>query len=143
MAADNMCIGMYGNQKQYTNPATTLCMKNQIFFLADDQSEWNWGAKATDKKHIDAICGLGREKSSMRAQGWLARATHLNYLKHNIYSITLVPQKLALPVAADPTVPADRTEEELMATSFLTIGGWDWKDYSGNITWFEAAASWN
>ena len=79
----------------------------------------------------------------MRAQGWLARATHLNYLKHNIYSITLVPQKLALPIAADPTVPADRTEEELMMTSFLTIGGWDWKDYSGNITWFEAADSWN
>jgi hypothetical protein len=36
MASDNMCIGMYGNQKQYTNPDTTLCMKNQIFFLADE-----------------------------------------------------------------------------------------------------------
>ena len=29
-------LGMYGNQKQYTNPDTTLCMKNQIFFLADE-----------------------------------------------------------------------------------------------------------
>ena len=30
-----------------------------------------------------------------------------------------------------------------MATSFLTLGGWDWNDYSGNITWFEADQSWN
>jgi len=30
-----------------------------------------------------------------------------------------------------------------MATSFLTLGGWDWNDYSGNITWFDALHSWN
>ena len=94
-------------------------------------------------KHLDAVCGLGKEKPSMRAQGFLARAVHLDYLKHNIYSITLVPQDLALPVANSPTLPEDRTEEELMATSFLTIGGWDWSDYNGNITWFDAKRSWN
>ena len=54
-----------------------------------------------------------------------------------------MPQDLALPVATSPTLPEDRTEEELMATSFLTIGGWDWSDYNGNITWFDAPVSWN
>ena len=79
----------------------------------------------------------------MKAVGWLARATHKNLIRHNIYSITLVPQKLGLHVANDGKVPADRTQEEIMQTSFLTLGGWDWEDYSGNITWFDAVDTWN
>ena len=79
----------------------------------------------------------------MNANGWLARAVHLNNIKHNIYSISLVPQKLALPMALAPTVPSQRTEQELLETSFLTIGGYDRNDYSGNITWFDAIDSWN
>ena len=143
MASDSTCIGMFGNSRQFHNTETTLCLENQAFFLVHNQTDWDWSAKATDVNHLDAVCGLGKEKSSMRAKGFLARAAHLDYLKHNIYSITLVPQELALPVANLGTVPADRTEEELMATSFLTIGGWDWTDYNGNITWFEARESWN
>ena len=30
-----------------------------------------------------------------------------------------------------------------MQTSFLTLGGWDWDDYNGNITWFPARSTWN
>ena len=31
-----------------------------------------------------------------------------------------------------------------MRTSFLTLGGWDEKDYSGDIAWFDAPGdSWN
>lgn len=111
MASDSTCIGMYGNSKQFHNPTTTVCMENQVFFLVDNQTDWDWHAKATDVKHLDAVCGLGKEKSSMRAKGFLARAVHLDHLKHNIYSITLVPQELALPVANSPTLPEDRTEE--------------------------------
>ena len=143
MAADYMCMGMHGNKKQFTNPSTSICMKNQVFFMVDEQSDWNWGAKVSNGKHVDAICGLGKEKASMRAKGWLARAKHLNLIHKQVYSVTLVPQILALPVAADQTIPEDRTEEELMMTSFLTIGGVDEKDYIGNITWFDAIDSWN
>jgi len=46
-------------------------------------------------------------------------------------------------MANSPTIPADRTKEEIMQTSFLTLGGWDWDDYSGNITWFDAVGTWN
>lgn len=143
LAADDMCLGMFGNKKQYENPETTVCMANQIFLLAEGQSDWNWGARATDGKHIDAVCGLGKEKSSMNAQGWLARAAHSDKIKHVAYSITLVPQKLALPIAMDPTIPSDRTEEELMQTSFLTLGGYDEKDLAGPVTWFDAKHTWN
>lgn len=30
-----------------------------------------------------------------------------------------------------------------MRTSFLTLGGWSDKDYTGNITWFNTGGSWN
>ena len=143
MAADYMCMGMFGNKKMYTNPSTTVCMNNQVFFLAEEQTEWNFGGKASDAKHLDAICGLGKEKASPTALGWLARAKQMNYLDNQIYSVTLVPQKLALPIAADPTVPEQRTDEELMMTSFLTLGGVDEDDYSGKIAWFDAINSWN
>ena len=118
-------------------------MANQIFLLAEGQSDWSWGARATDRKHIDAICGLGKEKSSMNAQGWLARAAHSDKIEHVAYSITLVPQKLALPIAMDSTIPSERTEEELMQTSFLTLGGYDEKDLAGPVAWFEAKHTWN
>ena len=60
-AADSMCIGMFGNKKQYTNPETTVCLSSQTFFLANSESDWNWSGRATDTKHIEAICGLGKE----------------------------------------------------------------------------------
>lgn len=91
MAADTMCMSMFGTKKQYENPTSTVCMTHQFFLLAESQTDWNWSAKATDTKHIDAICGLGKEKSSMNAKGFLARATHEDKLRHNTYSITLVP----------------------------------------------------
>ena len=31
----------------------------------------------------------------------------------------------------------------IMRTSFLTIGGWDQEDYTGNITWFPTGEGWN
>lgn len=64
MAQDYTCIGMAGTRRQYTNPATTVCMSNQIFFLAEYASEWSWGARVSDNKKIDAVCGLGYEKAT-------------------------------------------------------------------------------
>ena len=34
-------------------------------------------------------------------------------------------------------VDFDMSEEQLMRTSFLTLGGWDERDYSGDIVWFD------
>lgn len=73
MAADRMCIGMFGQKEQRDNPATTVCNDNQIFFLVKNQTEWDWGAKATNQHHFDAVCGLGKEKASASAKGWIAR----------------------------------------------------------------------
>jgi len=64
-------------------------------------------------------------------------------IRNNAYSITFVPQKLALPVAREPNIPADRSKDMLMRTSFLTIGGWDKEDYTGDITWFPTGDGWN
>jgi len=55
---------MYGTKKQVENPLTSVCNNNQMFFLVNKELEWNWYAKATDKKHIDALCGLGHEKAT-------------------------------------------------------------------------------
>lgn len=93
------------------NPATSVCHENQLFFLVHNQTEWDWGAKATDKKHVDSFCGLGHEMASKDAQGFVARAAYHGQIRRNAYSITFVPQKLALPVAYMPTIPEDRTHE--------------------------------
>ena len=122
---DRTCIGMYGNKRQLNNPETTVCDRNQMFFLVDKQTEWNWSAKATDNKHIEAVCGLGKEDAVPGAQGWISREVLAGGLQKNAYSITLVPQKLALPIAREPNVPANRTNAQIMITSFLTVGGWD------------------
>lgn len=73
----------------------------------------------------------------------MARAVRNNKLKYNAYSIRLVPQSLALPIAKSPTVPADRSPEELLMTSFLTLGGWDDEDMKGDIAWLPAGDGWN
>merc|ERR1711862_232515 len=96
---DSTCWAMYGNRRQSTNPETTICYENQLFFLVHEQMEYDWGAKATDNNHIDAMCGLGHEKASDKAQGLVARAAHEGLIRQNAYSITFVPQKLALSVA--------------------------------------------
>jgi len=105
MSADSMCFGMFGNREQFENPETTVCMNNQFFLLADSQIDYDWSSKATNDKHIDSICGLGKEKSSMTAKGWLARAAHNGDLKNLVYSLTLVPQSLHEPIAGSPTLP--------------------------------------
>ena len=135
-----MCIGMFGTHKQYLDPHTRICMEDQPFFLVQQTLDWNWSAKATDIKYVESICGLGKEKSSKRAQGWLARAVNETYITNNTYSIQLVPQKLATVPVPDP----ETGKEYLKRMSFLTLGGWDEKDYTGNITWFETIGdSWN
>jgi hypothetical protein len=91
LSMDYMCLAMYGNAKQTGNPSTTVCNENQLFFLVNEQEEWDWGARATDNKHIDAMCGLGHEKASSKAQGFVARAAHEGLIKRNAYSITFVP----------------------------------------------------
>ena len=53
---------------------------------------------------IDGICGLGKEQASDSAQGLIARAVSRGKLKSNSYSIRLVPQSLALPIANDPNI---------------------------------------
>lgn len=82
---------MYGNRKQTENPQTMVCNENQLFFLVDDQQEWNWSAKATDNKHIDAVCGLGHEKATPKSQGLVARAANEGLIRNNAYSVTYVP----------------------------------------------------
>ena len=61
--------------------------------------EWDWNGSATNKKAIDGICGLGKEWANENAQGMIARAVSRGHLKSNAYSIRLVPQILALPIA--------------------------------------------
>ena len=91
MAMDDSCYGMYGTLKQRSNPETTVCIQNQIFFHVDAQDDWDWGARATNMYHIDGVCGLGKEKASETSQGMLARASQAGLLKSNSYSIRLVP----------------------------------------------------
>ena len=86
-ASDSMCIGMYGNKEQYSNPETTVCQDNQFFFLVTSQDGWNWSAQATLDDKISAVCGLGYEKASADAEGWLARAVYSGDIKKNIYSV--------------------------------------------------------
>ena len=73
----------------------------------------------------------------------IARAVQAGDLKSNAYSIRLVPQTLALPVARDPNIPRDRTPEQILQTSFLTLGGWDTEDFKGDIAWFRTGDGWN
>ena len=109
----------------------------------DKQDEWSWGARATNKKHIDSVCGLGHERASENAQGWIARAAHEKKIAKNAYSITFVPQKLSKPTDHSPSLIEDRTHQMILETSFLILGGWDKKDYYGDIAWFSARANWN
>jgi hypothetical protein len=142
MAMDKMCIGMYGSRHQMSNSNTTVCSHDQIFFLVQNQTDWDWGAKTSNNFYVDAVCGLGKEKAEPGAQGWIAKAVQSGVIKHNTYSVTLVPQKLSLP-PKEPTVPAERTHEQIMKTSFLTLGGWDESDYVGDIRWMSAGDGWN
>ena len=143
MALDDTCYGMYGTLKQRSNPETTVCINGQIFFHVSAQDDWDWGARATNKFHIDGVCGLGKEKASETSQGMIARAVQAGDLKSNAYSIRLVPQTLALPVARDPNIPSNRTPEQILQTSFLTLGGWDTEDYKGDVAWFSTGDGWN
>ena len=111
MALDDTCYGMYGTVKQRANPETTVCISNQVFFHVSAQDDWDWGARATNKQHIDGVCGLGKEKASSNSQGMIARSVQAGDLKSNAYSIRLVPQTLALPIARDTNIPANRTPE--------------------------------
>jgi hypothetical protein len=62
-------------------------------------------------------------------------------MKNNTYSIQLVPQKLARKPAVSDIETGD---EYVMRTSFLTLGGWDERDYTGEIAWFKTLwNSWN
>ena len=91
-ATDSMCIGHYGTYEQFTDAHTTVCMKQQKFFLVTEATKWDWSMRATDTKHIDSVCGLGKERPSEHAEGWLARAVYEGRLKEDIYSLQLVPQ---------------------------------------------------
>jgi len=62
-------------------------MEQQPFFLIMETVDWNWSAKATNIKYLDAVCGLGKEKADKRAKGWIARAVSDDLLKNNTYSI--------------------------------------------------------
>ena len=75
-AQDNMCIGMYGLSSQVKDPHTTVCMRNQNFFLVDKQLSWDWSSQVSKQAKIDAVCGIGYEKANADAQGWLARAIY-------------------------------------------------------------------
>lgn len=55
----------------------------------------------------------------------------------------MVPQKLAGDISHDPDLPSERSHEEIMRTSFLTIGGWDEQDYTGDIYWFGTGDKWD
>lgn len=124
-------------------------MAKQNFFLVSDQFEYDWPARVKNDKHIDAICGLGKEKATSTAEGWLARAVYLGEGFKNIYSVQYVPPSLTYswPSAVPVMDPISTPEQEYLMkrTSFLTLGGWDKSDYRGNITWFNTieGAGWN
>ena len=40
-------------------------------------------------------------------------------------------------------MPEDRSQSELKATSWLTLGGWNEADYTGEIAWYRTGGSWN
>jgi len=125
------------------NRPTTICNHHQVFFYVRNQTEWSWSAQVSDNHHADAVCGLGKEKASPSAQGLIARGVQNGDIKRNAYSITLVPQKLGLPMAKSPLLPGERSPEQLLQTSFLTIGGWENSDYNGDIAWFSTGDGWN
>ena len=140
-AADTACIGGWLKRKSATFKEETICMNNQIFFHADRLSEYDWPARATNKRHINAICGLGKEKTSGEAVGMLARAKKMNLIDSQTYSVTLVPQELAQPLDRDRGKKFQK--DKLMRTSFLTIGGWAAEDLASDIAWFTAENTWN
>ena len=72
--ADKVCMGGWVKRRVNTYAESTVCMNDQVFFHADSLSEYDWPARATDKRHINAICGLGKEKTSNKAMGIMARA---------------------------------------------------------------------
>lgn len=143
LAMDHTCIGMSGNKKQRTDPTTTVCKNNQMFLQVTKQDEYDWGKKATDKYSIDGICGLGHEESSEKSQGLIASAAWSKMIARNAYSVTFVPQKLAEKVKNSSDTVEEMTQSQIMATSFVTIGGWDEEDYTGDITWFDTGDKWD
>ena len=90
-ASDSMCIGMWGNRDQFKDPETSVCQDNQFFFLVTSQDGWNWSAQATLDSKINAVCGLGYEKATPDAEGWLAKAVYTGDISKNVYSVQFVP----------------------------------------------------
>ena len=106
-------------------------------------NDFDWSEQVTNKKFLNAICGLGNEKATETSQGMVASAAFAGLIDRNAYSITLVPQKLAGDIAHSPELPDERSHDEIMRTSFLTIGGWDEQDYTGDIYWFATGDKWD
>jgi len=144
MAMDKICLGMYGTSKQQTNnPKTQVCKSKQVFFKVSEVNDFDWSEQVTNRKFLNAVCGLGNEKATDKAQGLIASAAFHGLIDRNAYSITLTPQKLAGDISHDPGLPSERSKEEIMRTSFLTIGGWDEQDYTGDIYWFGTGDKWD
>ena len=113
-AKDFTCLSMMGTKKQASDDQTKVCNRDQKFFMVNNMTEWDWDGRVAHNYYADAVCGLGKEKASNDSESFIARAVYNEDIKRNAYSVTLVPQKLALPIAMDPSLPRDRKEKKLM-----------------------------
>ena len=82
---------------------------------------------------------MGKESAENGSTGWLARAFNAGLITNQTYSYVLAPYHNASLPATNETA-----NQTLAKMSYLTLNGFDERDYIGNISWFTNFSSgWN
>lgn len=138
-------------------------------FLDSTTIPWkNWSYYYNRYGATNAICGLGKEAATVRSQSFVGLAAVNGDIPKNMYSFEIYPHLQLLSTAnvahlhkagAEGETPdPDRGHAlssyqsgkpylyDLEVVSYLTLGGYDSSDFTGNLTWYDTSASgdsWN
>ena len=85
---ERLCIGSWLNQE---DTHTTVCNSQQSFIYATSRVWMDWTYYYTYWGDINAICGLGKEVSSIKSVSFNSFAAANFDLSNNVYSFVLDP----------------------------------------------------
>lgn len=157
-----LCIGSWATQEDVH---TTVCNANMPFTYATTRVWTDWTYYYTKWGSINAICGLGKEASSIRSLSFNSFAKANGDLSNNVYSLSFDPhfqQTVSsnahfgfkeesegpefYPTEGSPIVGKALYKYDLETVSTLTLNGYDNNDFVGNLTWYDTSqciGGWN
>lgn len=163
-----MCIGsLQTDPDLQLDVHTTVCNDNQAFLDATNVPSTDWTYYYNKYGATNSVCGLGKEKASIRALSFNSLAASRGDMLSNVYSFEIYPHLQYFGSAnsfrnikhlSEGKVPEEGHapvshhlgklpyEFSLEEVSYLTLGGYDKKDNKTEIVWYDASDSgdsWN